>query len=69
MKKRSIEIFRKNGGQLRMSDSIAHGLTRYMKMAADDLTIDRFPYAAVDFTFITGSPNPAQFFLVTFSLS
>ena len=29
MKKRSIEIFRKNGGQLRMSEAMAHGLTRY----------------------------------------
>jgi predicted transcriptional regulator of viral defense system len=36
MKKRSIEIFRKNGGQLRMSEAIAHGLTRYMLYSLRD---------------------------------
>ncbi len=30
MKESPIEIFRKHGGQLRMSEAIAHGITRYM---------------------------------------
>jgi predicted transcriptional regulator of viral defense system len=36
MKKRPIEIFRKNGGQLRMSEAIAHGITRYMLYSLRD---------------------------------
>ena len=30
MKERPIEIFRKHGGQLRMSEAVKHGITRYM---------------------------------------
>ena len=30
MKKSPITIFRKHGGQLRMSEALAHGITRYM---------------------------------------
>jgi predicted transcriptional regulator of viral defense system len=36
MKKRSIEIFRKRGGQLRMSEAIANGITRYMLYSLRD---------------------------------
>ena len=36
MKRHSIEIFRKNGGQLRMSEAIAHGITRYMLYSLRD---------------------------------
>ena len=36
MKKDPIEIFLKNGGQLRMSEAIAHGITRYMLYALRD---------------------------------
>jgi predicted transcriptional regulator of viral defense system len=36
MKERSIEIFRKRGGQLRMSEAIAHGITRYMLYSLRD---------------------------------
>jgi predicted transcriptional regulator of viral defense system len=36
MKKRSIEIFRKRGGQFRMSEAIANGITRYMLYSLRD---------------------------------
>jgi predicted transcriptional regulator of viral defense system len=36
MKERSIEIFRKRGGQLRMSEAITHGITRYMLYSLRD---------------------------------
>jgi len=36
MKERSIELFRKRGGQLRMSEAIAHGITRYMLYSLRD---------------------------------
>lgn len=36
MKKRPVEIFPRNGGQLRMSEAIAHGITRYMLYALRD---------------------------------
>ena len=36
MKRHSIEIFRKRGGQLRMSEAIAHGITRYMLYSLRD---------------------------------
>lgn len=36
MKKRPEEIFRKHGGQLRMSEAIAHGITRYMLYSLRD---------------------------------
>ena len=36
MKRHAIEIFRKNGGQLRMSEAIAHGITRYMLYSLRD---------------------------------
>jgi predicted transcriptional regulator of viral defense system len=36
MKKDPIEIFRRNGGQLRMSEAIAHGITRYMLYSLRD---------------------------------
>jgi predicted transcriptional regulator of viral defense system len=36
MKRHSIEIFRKNGGQLRMSKAIAHGTTRYILYSLRD---------------------------------
>jgi predicted transcriptional regulator of viral defense system len=36
MKTHAIEIFRKNGGQLRMSKAIAHGITRYMLYSLRD---------------------------------
>lgn len=36
MKKRSIQIFRKSGGQLRMSEAMAHGITRYMLYSLRD---------------------------------
>lgn len=39
MKKDPIEIFRRNGGQLRMSEAIAHGITRYMLYALRDKRI------------------------------
>ena len=35
-KKRPEEIFRRYGGQLRMSEAIAHGITRYMLYALKD---------------------------------
>ena len=35
-KERPEEIFRKYGGQLRMSEAIAHGITRYMLYALKD---------------------------------
>ena len=36
MKDPPIAIFRKNGGQLRMSEAIAHGITRYMLYSLRD---------------------------------
>ncbi|MBW2647666.1 MAG: type IV toxin-antitoxin system AbiEi family antitoxin domain-containing protein [Deltaproteobacteria bacterium] len=36
MKKRPEEIFRKYGGQLRMSEAIEHGITRYMLYSLRD---------------------------------
>ena len=36
MKKRPEEIFRKHGGQLRMSEALAHGITRYMLYSLRD---------------------------------
>jgi predicted transcriptional regulator of viral defense system len=36
MKKPPIEIFRKQGGQLRMSEALAHGITRYMLYSLRD---------------------------------
>jgi predicted transcriptional regulator of viral defense system len=39
MKKDPIEIFRRNGGQLRMSEAIAHGITRYMLYTLRDKRI------------------------------
>jgi hypothetical protein len=36
MKTNAIEIFRKNGRQLRMSEVIAHGITRYMLYSLRD---------------------------------
>ena len=36
MKRHAIEIFRNNGGQLRMSEAIAHGITRYMLYSLRD---------------------------------
>lgn len=36
MKESSIDIFRKHGGQLRMSEAIAHGITRYMLYTMKD---------------------------------
>jgi predicted transcriptional regulator of viral defense system len=36
MKKRSEEIFRKHGGQLRMSEAIKQGITRYMLYSLRD---------------------------------
>lgn len=36
MKERPIEIFRKHGGQLRMSEAIGHGITRYMLYSLRD---------------------------------
>ncbi len=36
MKKDPIDIFRKHGGQLRMSKAIAHGITRYMLYSLRD---------------------------------
>ena len=36
MKERPEEIFRKHGGQLRMSEAIAHGITRYMLYSLRD---------------------------------
>ena len=36
MKKQAEEIFRKHGGQLRMSEAIAHGITRYMLYSLRD---------------------------------
>jgi len=39
MKKDPIEIFLRNGGQLRMSEAIAHGITRYMLYALRDKRI------------------------------
>lgn len=36
MRRHAIEIFRKNGGQLRMSEAIAHGITRYMLYSLRD---------------------------------
>ena len=39
MKKDPIEIFRRNGGQLRMSEAIAQGITRYMLYALRDKRI------------------------------
>jgi len=36
MKKRPEEIFRKHGGQLRMSEAIKHGITRYMLYSLRD---------------------------------
>jgi len=36
MKKQPEEIFRKHGGQLRMSEAIAHGITRYMLYSLRD---------------------------------
>ena len=35
-KERPEEIFRRYGGQLRMSEAIAHGITRYMLYALKD---------------------------------
>ncbi len=36
MKKKPEEIFRKYGGQLRMSEAISHGITRYMLYSLRD---------------------------------
>jgi predicted transcriptional regulator of viral defense system len=36
MKKPPIEIFRKQGGQLRMSEALAHGISRYMLYSLRD---------------------------------
>jgi len=36
MKRRPEEIFRKHGGQLRMSEAIEHGITRYMLYSLRD---------------------------------
>ncbi len=36
MKKRTEEIFRKHGGQLRMNEAIEHGITRYMLYSLRD---------------------------------
>ena len=36
MKERPEDIFRKHGGQLRMSEAIAHGITRYMLYSLRD---------------------------------
>jgi len=36
MKKPPIEIFRKQGGQLRMSEALSHGITRYMLYSLRD---------------------------------
>jgi predicted transcriptional regulator of viral defense system len=36
MKERSEQIFRKHGGQLRMSEAIRHGITRYMLYSLRD---------------------------------
>lgn len=36
MKEQAEEIFRKNGGQLRMSEAIDHGITRYMLYSLRD---------------------------------
>ena len=36
MKERPEKIFRKHGGQLRMSEAIAHGITRYMLYSLRD---------------------------------
>lgn len=36
MKRHFIELFRKNGGQLRMSEAIAEGITRYMLYSLRD---------------------------------
>ena len=36
MKESLIDIFRKHGGQLRMSEAIAHGITRYMLYTMKD---------------------------------
>ena len=36
MKERAEEIFRKHGGQLRMSEAIEHGITRYMLYSLRD---------------------------------
>jgi predicted transcriptional regulator of viral defense system len=36
MKKDPIEIFHRNGGQLRMSEAIEHGITRYMLYSLRD---------------------------------
>ncbi len=36
MRERPKEIFREHGGQLRMSEAIAHGITRYMLYALRD---------------------------------
>ena len=35
-KERPEEIFRRSGGQLRMREAIAHGITRYMLYALKD---------------------------------
>ena len=35
-KERPEEVFRRYGGQLRMSEAIAHGITRYMLYALKD---------------------------------
>ena len=36
MKKRAEDIFRKHGGQLRMSEALEHGITRYMLYSLRD---------------------------------
>lgn len=66
MKERPIAIFRKHGGQLRMSEALAHGITRYMLYSLRDKGIieqvSRGVYRLVELTPLS---NPD---LVTVSL-
>ncbi len=66
MQERPEEIFREHGGQLRMSEAIAHGITRYMLYALRDRgviePVSRGIYRLVDLPPI-GNPD-----LVTVSL-
>ena len=66
MQERAEEIFREHGGQLRMSEAIGHGITRYMLYALRDRgviePVSRGIYRLVDLPPI-GNPD-----LVTVSL-
>jgi hypothetical protein len=66
MPERPEEIFREHGGQLRMSEAIGHGITRYMLYALRDRgviePVSRGMYRLVDLPPI-GNPD-----LVTVSL-